>query len=310
MRHSRVQFWLYALLFYTLLVILWGAWVRVSFSGDGCGTSWPLCHGQVIPKGADGKTWTELFHRITSGIYGLIVLGLFSWSHLSKKARDGLSSEFRFWTKLALFFTITEALLGAKIVLFGLVADNDSVFRSISMALHFMNSAILVACVCKCAFFAGAPQWQKRSLTDFERSLCRTSIWVLGFFFIMGATGTVAALSNTLYPADHLLQAIMEDFHPDSHFLVKLRGLHPSLGLIGGAVLLTYSWQLIDSQRDHRLYRNHAIFLLLIFTNILVGAFTILLKAPLILKIMHLVLAYGIWIWWLRLRHELKNTAQ
>ena len=56
------------LLGYSLLVVLWGAYVRASFSGDGCGDHWPLCHGVVLPHQPNTKTVIELAHRVTSGL--------------------------------------------------------------------------------------------------------------------------------------------------------------------------------------------------------------------------------------------------
>jgi len=31
-------------------VILWGAYVRATGSGAGCGAHWPLCQGEVVPR--------------------------------------------------------------------------------------------------------------------------------------------------------------------------------------------------------------------------------------------------------------------
>jgi len=49
----------WGVLAYSILVILWGAYVRISFSGDGCGDHWPLCHGEVIPTAPSVKTLIE-----------------------------------------------------------------------------------------------------------------------------------------------------------------------------------------------------------------------------------------------------------
>ena len=49
--------------FYNVLVILWGALVRASGSGAGCGNHWPLCNGQVIPVSPGWHTVIEFTHR-------------------------------------------------------------------------------------------------------------------------------------------------------------------------------------------------------------------------------------------------------
>src|SRR5690242_19087626 len=65
----------------TLGVILWGAYVRASHSGDGCGAHWPLCNGTVaLPAAGQTKTLVEFAHRATSGLDGLLVLALLVWA--------------------------------------------------------------------------------------------------------------------------------------------------------------------------------------------------------------------------------------
>ena len=139
MSKSGFRSFAFYLLLYTVLVILWGAWVRISHSGDGCGDTWPLCNGQLIPEAQRGKTWVEYGHRLMSGIYGLVVIyfwwvsrQVFERGHFARRAAG-----------LTLFFTITEALLGAKLVLFGLVTTNDTPYRALIMALHQLNSFML-----------------------------------------------------------------------------------------------------------------------------------------------------------------------
>src|SRR5687768_1412604 len=64
----------------TLAVILWGAVVRASKSGDGCGDHWPLCNGSVVPDASQTKTLVEFAHRATSGIAFLLVVVLGVWA--------------------------------------------------------------------------------------------------------------------------------------------------------------------------------------------------------------------------------------
>ena len=56
-----------ACIYFTILSILWGAWVRISGSGNGCGSSWPLCGGVIIPEAEHKKTWIEFIHRLMTG---------------------------------------------------------------------------------------------------------------------------------------------------------------------------------------------------------------------------------------------------
>ena len=65
---SKTTFKKYSLftVLFTLFVILWGAYVRLSHSGDGCGQSWPLCKGQLFPT--QFYMWVEWLHRFTSAL--------------------------------------------------------------------------------------------------------------------------------------------------------------------------------------------------------------------------------------------------
>ena len=124
---------------YTILVILWGAWVRISHSGDGCGDTWPLCHGQLIPDAERGKTWVEYAHRLMSGLYGILIFLIFLWCR-KLFPDDHRSRKYAGWL---LFFCIFEALLGANIVIFKLVGSNDTFFRALVMGIHQVNSLLL-----------------------------------------------------------------------------------------------------------------------------------------------------------------------
>ena len=137
-----------------ILVILWGAFVRATGSGAGCGSHWPLCNGVVLPREARVDTMIEFFHRITSALSGLFVLAMVVWAfrlfpkgHIVRKG-----------AVLSLFFIITESLLGAGLVLFEWVAHNASVGRAISMALHLVNTFLLLGAVTLTAWWAGGGQ--------------------------------------------------------------------------------------------------------------------------------------------------------
>ncbi len=277
----------FGLLFYTILVILWGAWVRISHSGDGCGDTWPLCHGQLIPEAQRGKTWVEYAHRLMSGIYGFVVL-YFWWvarktfpkGHFARKA-----------ALATLIFMITEAALGAKLVLFKLVASNDTPYRAFVMALHQVNSFMLTG-ACALAFAAATLKEDLKAPTTEDRRY-RLLPWVI---VIIGVTGAWASLSNSLFPADNLLEAFMADFSSQSHFLVRLRGLHPLLALLGGGSLALFFWIKAQTAESLLLERRSYQMSLALVTAIVFGILTLLLHAPVWMKIAHLALAHTIWV--------------
>jgi cytochrome c oxidase assembly protein subunit 15 len=189
---SKSRFYRFAqfLLFYTLIVILWGAWVRISHSGDGCGDTWPLCHGQVIPDAQQNKTWVEFAHRIMSGLFGFLVIYLF-WRGRKLFAHGEIIRRALLAT---LVFTITEALLGAKLVLFHLVGNNDSAFRLFAMSLHQINSMLLSGSVALVVLFAGPLPQSLQNLPPHSKAV--KSKWSAGFLILflgVAVTGGFAA---------------------------------------------------------------------------------------------------------------------
>lgn len=288
-----------ALILYTTLVILWGAWVRISHSGDGCGASWPLCHDAFIPSLNKAKTWVEYSHRLMSGAYGIFVVIL--WAQM-RKVRLQLPVAYR-WAVITVFFMVTEALLGAKLVLFGLVGTNDSGWRSLSMALHLINSLLLVLSTVRtysCLAWGEQSRAQLPQVQNISpRWWKRLPIITLFVLLVVGVTGTIAALSNTLFPVEALVQALRDDLNPNSHFLIRLRGLHPLLGLCFGIgfTLLTYLLSEAVDQSETLIKRFTFQVAVLCGSVTLAGTLTILLHAPTWMKLLHLGLIYLFWVW-------------
>src|SRR5919202_103315 len=106
----------------TLAVILWGAFVRASKSGDGCGAHWPLCNGSVVPDPQSAKTLVEFAHRATSGVAFLLVVGLCVWAFRAFKRGHAV----RWAAGLSGLLIVTESLIGAGLVLLRRVGGNAS----------------------------------------------------------------------------------------------------------------------------------------------------------------------------------------
>lgn len=293
----------FALIFYTLLVILWGAWVRISHSGDGCGNHWPLCQGSILPNEAEYKTWIEFSHRMMSGLFGIIIIIQFFWARRLYKR----GSVQRKTAGLALGFMISEALLGAVLVKASLVGQEDSPMRALVMGLHLMNSLMLIAFITLLWDFSRHSEWQKNLTNPFDipEKIFKKIKWsmVMGFFLI-AATGVIAALATTLFPSQSLLLGLIEDFSAEAHYLLRWRGLHPLLALLIGGSMAWSLWLLSSlvkstpsdanrtsevAERLRKLYRT-------IFFGIIVGILTLSLLSPLVLKLLHLCITYLIWI--------------
>lgn len=287
----------FILFIYTLLVILWGAWVRISHSGDGCGDTWPLCGGQLIPQGSK-KTWIEYSHRLTSGIYGLFVLYLF----IKSKSLFKELPKFKYFFNLALIFTITEAMLGAKLVLFGLVGQNSSSFRLFIMSLHQLNSMLLSAFVFlafySIHFFIKYPDRKLDPI--FQLKTYKFSL----AYLVLAVSGAIAALATTLFPSESLLEGFLKDFSSDAHMLTRLRILHPLIASFLGAFMIYRLSQSIKSS-DEKLIKSIQLdkslqTLLVIVVLLIVGLITLVTLSPIPLKIFHLLLAHLGWVFVLR----------
>jgi heme a synthase len=292
---KRLRKWAWFLLVYTILVILWGAWVRISHSGDGCGDTWPLCNGQLVPEAARGKTWVEYGHRFTSGLYGIVVIFLFIWIQ-KLKTKFELTSVHR-WMRWTTVFMISEALLGAKLVLFGLVNLDQSGWRVVVMSLHQLNSFLLVAFTVR--FLAATfehqyrSEWSLRVNKNIQPRFLSSPIFLMGFLLI-AITGAWASLSTTLFPSTSLLDGFAKDFDSASHIVLKLRGFHPVFGILigGGLSLALYR---ISSGLNVFLGRVALLCSALIATGIVVGMLTLFMLSPVPLKLVHLLLAHLLW---------------
>lgn len=275
-----------ALIVYSILVFLWGAWVRISGSGDGCGEHWPFCYGQLIPDSTLLKLWIENFHRISTKLYGFFVIGLvimaFRWAPKGHAARKGI-----LWT---LCFTLTEGLIGAVLVLKGFVANDDSPERAIFIALHLINTFLLMACLFY-TWFVSRYNVSKLKIV-FQKNIM---LPILGVLLFVGGTGAIAALSTTLFPSTSLLSGISNDFQSGAHFLLRLRIVHPILAFC--LVILGFVVAGKDSPSKSPLilvWRRR--FLGALTAGFFVGLLTLGLLSPLWLKLTHLLTAHVLWL--------------
>ena len=230
--HTRLARFAWGVLSYNIAVILWGAYVRASGSGAGCGSHWPFCNGEVLPRDPGVATIIEFSHRATSGLALLFVVALLVWT--LRGTRAGHPARGAAWASL--FFMLTEAAVGAGLVLFRLVADNATMARALFMAAHLMNTFILVGCLTLTAYWlsGGVP-------VRVRGAGWRGGAVALGLaaLILTGISGAVAALGDTLFPAGSLADALWNDLSPTSHLLIRLRVLHPAIA-IGTGVLIAF----------------------------------------------------------------------
>src|SRR2546430_1306785 len=109
MRRSRFTLFAWSVLGYNLAVILWGAYVRATGSGAGCGNHWPDCDGQILPRARSAELLIEFTHRASSGI-SLILACLLAAMAFRAFERG---HRVRMAALAVVFLTMTEALVGA-----------------------------------------------------------------------------------------------------------------------------------------------------------------------------------------------------
>src|SRR5512137_1762148 len=216
---------------WNVAVILWGAYVRATGSGAGCGAHWPLCNGEMVPRAPGTEMLIEFSHRLSSGLALVAVAALAVWTWRAVAAGHPA----RRAAVASLVFIVVEALLGAGLVLFRLVAQDESLARAMVMPLHLANTLILLLCLTLTAHFlsGGAPVELRGRGRTFGLLLA-----LLVLMIGVGKTGAIAALGDTLYPARSFMDGFRADLAPTSALLLRLRILHPALGVAVGAMLV------------------------------------------------------------------------
>jgi heme A synthase len=276
----------------TLAVILWGAFVRASRSGDGCGAHWPLCNGTVaLPRASETKTLVEFAHRATSGIDGLLMIALVVWAF--RKFRRGHAVR-RAATLTAVFF-VTESLIGAGLVLLGLVANNASVARAFYLSIHLVNTFILVAGLALTAWWASVGETSQPRLRDFLRGKIGAAL--VGAL-ALGVSGAVAALGATLFSESAQATLVSDDMSPSAQLLFSLRQykLHPLLALLVGGYLVYFAVATAKPVGDVRVRRWAWAVVALVLMQTGVGLLNAAMLAPVALQIIHLLLADLLWL--------------
>jgi heme A synthase len=285
---TRFTKYAWFVLAFNLGVILWGAFVRATGSGAGCGSHWPLCNGEVLPRAQQIETLIEFTHRATSGIAFLLVLGMLIWAWRifprGHRVRSG--------ALLSMLFMITEALVGAGLVLLELVADNPSTARASWISMHLVNTFLLLASLTLTAWWATGGKSVRLHSGDINMWLL--VIGLVGIIFL-GISGALTALGDTLFPVTSLEEGIRQDFSPAAHFLIRLRIFHPAIAVIVSFYLiLVISW--ITNKTKKEWNRSFGRFTIsIIMLQLFAGLINVILLAPVWLQLVHLLLADAVW---------------
>jgi cytochrome c oxidase assembly protein subunit 15 len=279
----------WGVLVYSIAVILWGTLVRATGAGDGCGGHWPLCNGTVIQHSASVNTMIEFTHRITSGLSAIAVACLVAWT-FAGTVRGHLA---RASAVASAVFIVIEAALGALLVELGLTAGSQSPLRPAYLALHLTNTLLLLAALTLTAHLLSRRKGYLRGSVRLAAPF--GAVATVAVVMIVGVTGSLAALGDTLFPASSLGLALAQDFSPASGWLVRWRWMHPTVAFVASFFLI---WLLVRAARRSAQWDNRGLSALLLFLLAAVyvlGLLDVLLLAPLWLQVAHLLAADTLW---------------
>lgn len=289
MRSKKYAIFAWLLIGVNLLVIVWGAYVRASGSGAGCGSHWPLCNGQVVPAAAATKTAIEFTHRFMSGLDFLLVVGLvvFAFRLYPRRAPVRKAATWSF------IFILTEALIGAGLVKLDLVAHNASALRALFISVHLVNTFMLLGSLCLTAWLASGGEVPGLRRAGAPRGL--VLIGLIGLILV-GAMGAVTALGDTLFPARSLAEGFQQDWSAGAHLFVRLRFIHPIMAGIVGVYLIAQGLVVAHLRPRPATQRLSMLIFCMVALQFFVGLLNFGLLAPIPLQMTHLMVADLLWL--------------
>lgn len=280
---SRFARYAWLVLAYTVGVVLWGAYVRASGAGAGCGRHWPRCNGVVIPRSPSAETLIEYTHRATSGIAFLAVVAIL-WMAFRRFPRRHPVRTGAVWSMVLM---ITEAGVGAGLVLLNYVAGNDSPWRAAWMAVHLLNTFLLLAALGLTAWWGGGGRPVRirgQGLAGF------VAVAPIALVLLVGITGALTALGDTLFPKTSV------GLSSGAHFLERLRIVHPLLAVATAVFAIAAASRLRVLRPGRRTARLASLASMLMVVQLMVGIFNVALLAPIPMQIIHLLVADALWL--------------
>ena len=192
-----------------------------------------------------------------------------------------------------MFFILTEALIGAGLVLFELVAGNASLARALSLAVHLVNTFLLLAAL---TFTAWSASSGKPVLLRGQGVVGLVLALAVVGSLILGMSGAVTALGDTLFRVSSIAEALRQDLSPTAHFLIKLRLFHPAIAAVVGLTLALAAGLARSLRPGTGTKRRAWMLIALVFIQLGAGALNVALLAPVWLQLVHLLLADLLWI--------------
>uniref|UniRef100_UPI00403F2CE3 COX15/CtaA family protein n=1 Tax=Niallia sp. XMNu-256 TaxID=3082444 RepID=UPI00403F2CE3 len=260
-----------------LFILLGGALVTKTDSGMGCGQSWPLCNGQLIPDEISSELVIELAHRVVSGSVGImvIILSIAAWKSI------GHIRETKFLAVNSIFFLVLQGLIGAAAVVWG---QSDFV-----LAVHFGISLISFSTVLLLTFliFEVDKKFEAEKLI-LDKRMQKHIIGVTIYSFIVVYTGALVRHVNaSLVCKDWPLCSNDQITLPTNMYEWIQMGHRAAAGLI--FIWIGYITFLAIKNYRHQkvMYWGWIIAFILVFLQVIAGAFIIYLRGNLFVALFH-----------------------
>jgi heme a synthase len=158
------------------------------------------------------------------------------------------------------------------------------------LSIHLSNTLLFLAALTLTARLLGTGQrWAELRVSGARK------LWALlglGATLVVGVSGSLAALGDTLFPASSLRAAFTQDFAASSPWLLRLRGVHPVSAVIAAIFVLS----LVAQGRRAGVGRIAGFTLSLLCFQFALGLADVLLLAPVWMQILHLLAADLYWV--------------
>lgn len=264
----------------TLGLIVFGAIVRVTDSGLGCGDSWPLCDGRILPPLDNLTAWIEWTHRLFAALIGVLGLATLvaAW-----RVRRLQRVAFGAVVAAAVLFMI-QSSLGALVVVLELPPT--------MVALHLGTAMLLLAALLVPVVVVRFKPEARGQATDHVTMLIYITTALSFVIILTGALvrGSGATLACTDWP---LCNGTILPTGQGHAALIHM--LHRFAVVALGVALVLMIWQIIQAGRDRAL-RRVAIWAFVIYlAQAGVGAIFVLTQAGRVWGATHVGLAATTW---------------
>ncbi len=282
-KHFSAFAW--ATLVVNVFVVLWGAVVRATGSGAGCGAHWPTCDGEIVPGLQSSAQWIEYTHRLSSGLALLMVIIMLVWAFLAYEGGNPV----RKGAVASMFFMILESLVGAALVLFGWVEADDSMARVYIMGVHLTNTLLLLGSLFLTAYWAsgGKP-------FTFHGQGALGWLYGAGILaaLLLVVTGAIIALGDSLF----LQIGLTPDQSPVLAGILTLRIYHPITSIVVGLYWMLIARYAAVARPSATVQKASVTLIVIILLSWAAGFINNWLHAPVTMQVIHLLLADLFWL--------------